>query len=126
MSDAKQAARTDAAEDELYGEQRGDELLEHLRTSEGRRAALADARRKLERDRARGSTDAEMADGTQSACVELELDPETIVARVQARRGWEREVQASARGASSRPGGPNSALAVCAAAGDWSGDWRRS
>ena len=62
----KEAARIDAAEDELYGEQRGDELPEQLRTSEGRRAALADARRKLERDRAKGSTEAEMADGTQS------------------------------------------------------------
>ena len=72
----KEAARIDAAEDELYGEQRGDELPEQLRTSEGRRAALADARRKLERDRAKGSTDAEMADGTHSAGVELELDPE--------------------------------------------------
>src|SRR5215204_3174957 len=71
----KEAGRIDAAEDELYGEQRGDELPEHLRTSEGRRAALADARRKLERDRARGSTDAEIADGTHSAAVELELDP---------------------------------------------------
>ena len=36
----KEAARIDAAEDELYGEKRGDELPEHLRTSEGRRAAL--------------------------------------------------------------------------------------
>jgi hypothetical protein len=89
----KEAARIDAAEDELYGEQRGDELPEHLRTSEGRRAALADARRTLERDRAKGSTDAEMADGTQSPGVELELDPEAIVAPVQGRRGWEREAQ---------------------------------
>jgi hypothetical protein len=76
----KQAARIDAAEDELYGERRGDELPEHLRTSEGRRAALADARRKLERDRAKRSADAEMADGTQSPGVELELDLEVIVA----------------------------------------------
>jgi transposase len=89
----KEAARIDAAEDELYGEQRGDELPEQLRTSEGRRAALADARRKLERDRAKDSTDAEMADGTQAAGVELELDPEAIVARVQGRRGWEREAR---------------------------------
>ena len=51
----KGAARIDAAEDEdeLYGEQRGDELPEQLRISVGRRAALADARRKLERDRAK-------------------------------------------------------------------------
>ena len=34
-----------------------------------------------------------MADGTQSPGVELELDPEVIVARVQGRRGWEREAQ---------------------------------
>jgi hypothetical protein len=76
----KEAARIDAAEDELYGEQRGDELPEQLRTSEGRRAALTDARRKLERDRAKGSTDAEMADLTQSPGVALELDREVIVA----------------------------------------------
>jgi hypothetical protein len=31
----KEAARIDAAEGELYGEQRGDELPEQLRTSEG-------------------------------------------------------------------------------------------
>src|SRR5215210_9049990 len=61
----KQAARIDAAEDELYGEQRGDELAEHLRTSEGRRAALQEAKRKLERDRdrAKASTDSETAAG---------------------------------------------------------------
>jgi transposase len=35
-----EAAETDRREDELYGEARGDELPERLRTSEGRRAAL--------------------------------------------------------------------------------------
>ena len=34
------AARIDAAEDELYGDARGDELPEQLRTGEGRRAWL--------------------------------------------------------------------------------------
>ena len=35
-----EAAETDRREDELYGEARGDELPEQLRTSGGRRAAL--------------------------------------------------------------------------------------
>jgi transposase len=48
----KEAGEIDAAEDELYGEARGDELPEHLRTSEGRRAALKDAKQKLETERA--------------------------------------------------------------------------
>ena len=39
-----EAAETDRREDELYGEARGDELPEHLRTGEGRRAALRAAR----------------------------------------------------------------------------------
>jgi len=32
----KEAGRIDREEDELYGEERGDELPEHLRTAEGR------------------------------------------------------------------------------------------
>jgi len=112
----KEAARIDAAEDELYGEKRGDELPEHLRTSEGRRAALADARRKLERDRAKGSTAAEMADGAQSPGVALKLDPEVIVARVQGRRGWEREAQHQLEEHRRVQVDPISALSVCAAA----------
>ena len=46
----KEAGDIDAAEDELYGDARGDELPEHLRTREGRRAALAEAKQKLERE----------------------------------------------------------------------------
>ena len=41
----EEAARIDREEDELYGEARGDELPEHLRTPEGRRAALKEAKR---------------------------------------------------------------------------------
>lgn len=47
----KEAAELDAAEDELYGDARGDELPEHLQTREGRRSALAEAKRKLESER---------------------------------------------------------------------------
>src|SRR4051795_4420242 len=47
----EEAKAIDAAEDELYGEARGDELPEQLRTGEGRRAWLRDARRRLEEQR---------------------------------------------------------------------------
>ena len=47
-----EAARTDAAEDELYGEARGDELPEGLRTSGDRRKWLREARQALEAERA--------------------------------------------------------------------------
>ena len=90
----KEAAAIDAAEDELYGEARGDELPEHLQTSEGRRAALQEARRKLERDRAaNGKTKAATAADARSHPVKIELDPEVIVARTQGREGWLREAR---------------------------------
>ena len=45
------AARIDAAEDELYGEARGDELPEGLRTSGDRRKVLREAKQALEAER---------------------------------------------------------------------------
>src|SRR5258706_6603056 len=48
----EQAIATDAAEDELYGEARGDELPEQWRSGEGRRAWLRDAQKRLEAERA--------------------------------------------------------------------------
>jgi transposase len=47
-----EAARIDAAEDERYGEARGDELPEHLSTRGGRRAWLRGAKQRLEAARA--------------------------------------------------------------------------
>lgn len=47
-----EAGRVDREEDERYGQARGDELPEPLRTREGRRAALAAARDRIERERA--------------------------------------------------------------------------
>src|SRR5829696_8475053 len=47
----EQAGRIDAAEDERYGEARGDELPPELATGEGRRAWLRDAQRRLEEER---------------------------------------------------------------------------
>jgi Transposase DDE domain len=49
----EEAQAVDAAEDELYGDARGDELPEQLRTGEGRRAWLREAKRQLEEQRAR-------------------------------------------------------------------------
>jgi transposase len=47
----EEAKAVDAAEDELYGDARGDELPEQLRTGEGRRAWLREAKRRLEEQR---------------------------------------------------------------------------
>ncbi len=89
----KEAGEVDACEDELYGEARGDELPEHLRTQEGRRAALREAKEKLARERAgRDDTKVKVPD-TQSQGVKLVLDPEAIVARMRGRQGWVREAR---------------------------------
>jgi transposase len=48
----EEAGQIDAAEDELHGPARGDELPEHLTSREGRRAWLREARQRLERERA--------------------------------------------------------------------------
>jgi hypothetical protein len=48
----EEARRTDEAEDELYGEKRGDELPEQLTTEAGRRAWLREAKRRLDQKRA--------------------------------------------------------------------------
>ncbi len=89
----KEAAALDAAEDELYGDARGDELPERLRTSEGRRSALREAKEKLERDRAeKESAETDAACGADAG-VKIELDAEVIVPRVQGREGWLREAR---------------------------------
>jgi hypothetical protein len=85
----KEAGDVDAAEDELYGDARGDELPVALRTPEGRQAALTTAKRKL-RDRA-ANADANRPDDLEAVVAEIELDGEAIVARVQGRKGWLRE-----------------------------------
>ena len=48
----EEAIATDAAEDELYGDRRGDELPPELATGEGRRAWLREAKKRLEAARA--------------------------------------------------------------------------
>jgi transposase len=73
----EEAKAIDAAEDELYGDARGDELPPELATAEGRRAWLA-------RELAAGS-EPDAAGESEAA---HEFDAEQIVARVQGRDGW--------------------------------------
>ena len=51
------ARATDVAEDQQFGEERGDELPERLRTAEGRREFLREAREKLRDQQADGDAD---------------------------------------------------------------------
>jgi hypothetical protein len=88
-----EADRIDREEDELYGDARGDELPEQLRTAEGRRAALREAKRKLEQQRAAKQPAAGSEDCAESRAVLVELDPAQLVDRVQGRRGWLREAR---------------------------------
>jgi transposase len=82
-----EAAAIDAREDELYGDQRGDELPEQLRTREGRRQALREAKERL----AREGHDAAQASADDERSVTVELDPGRFVTRPQGRRAWVRE-----------------------------------
>ena len=86
-----EAKATDEAEDELYGDARGDELPEPLRTREGRREFFRQARER----RAAQDSDADEPSGPESepAAEALELDAELIVARGQGREGWVREAR---------------------------------
>jgi hypothetical protein len=94
-----QAQRIDAEEDELYGDQRGDELPEHLRTAEGRRKALKEAKQKLEQERAaKQEQQSECAAGQtmdtgEDPGVMLQFDQELIVARDDGRQGWLRDAR---------------------------------
>jgi len=82
-----EAAEIDAREDELYGDQRGDELPEQLRTREGRRRALREAKECLARERGRAAE----APHDDEQPVTVELDPGQFVTRPQGRRAWVRE-----------------------------------
>ena len=98
----KEAERIDREEDELYGDARGDELPEHLRTAEGRRAALKAAKRKLEQEREgerqEHSADqqrlpvrepvAPVRDENQAALFCAQLEASGIVTRSSGREGW--------------------------------------
>jgi transposase len=79
---------TDEVEDELYGDARGDELPERLRTPEGRREFFRKARQELRRE----PTEDRDPDGGLPE-PEFAFDEERIVARTQGREGWLREAR---------------------------------
>ena len=87
----KEADRVDAEEDELYGDARGDELPEQLRTPEGRRAALKEAKERLRREREQSDSPGD--ETPDSDPVALVFDQEQIVARDQGREGWLRDAR---------------------------------
>jgi transposase len=76
---------TDAAEDEIYGDARGDELPPELATPEGRRAWL---QRELARDAGQAS---DAGAGSEPQTHEFDLDQ--IVDRAQGRQGSTREAR---------------------------------
>ena len=85
-----EAKAIDQAEDELYGDARGDELPEQLRTREGRREFFRQARERL----AGKDSDADEPSGPEPEPAEqFEFNTERIVARGQGREGWVREAR---------------------------------
>ena len=85
----REAEETDRREDELYDDARGDELPEQLRTAEGRKQALADAKRRIEERKGR-------AVGPEEPEQDVEVDPELVLGR-GGRRGGRREWSRVAR-----------------------------
>ena len=85
-----EAKATDEAEDELYGEARGDELPEQLRTREGRAEFFRQARERRAAARPEDQQP-ELAPEPVSEQDGFEFDVERIVARHQGRQGWTRE-----------------------------------
>jgi transposase len=81
----REAEETDRREDKLYGDARGDELPEPLRTPEGRRAALQEAKRRIEERKGRAVAEDEPAGES------VEVDPSGSVSGEGGRREWSRE-----------------------------------
>jgi transposase len=89
-----EAKAIDEAEDELYGDERGDELPEQLRTREGRAEFFRQAREQAASDApAGGETETGVSEAVADPRVAYEFDTERIVARTQGRQGWSREAR---------------------------------
>jgi transposase len=88
----KEAEETDRREDELFGDARGDEVPEALRTREGRQRAFRKAKRELVAER-EATTDDEEESEAEEPVVTLDLDRERLVNSEQGRRGWQREAR---------------------------------
>ena len=87
----REAEETDRREDELYGEARGDELPEELRTPEGRKAALADAKRRIA-ERKRQAEEGQSREGQApqegQAAEGVVVDPQPLLSGHGGRREW--------------------------------------
>jgi len=89
-----QAKAIDEAEDEFYGDERGDELPEQLRTREGRAEFFGQAREQTVREEpAGGETETGVSEAVADPRVAYEFDSERIVARTQRRQGRSREAR---------------------------------
>jgi transposase len=88
-----EATATDEAEDRLHGQTRGDELPEQLRTPQGRREFLADAKRKRQSDDGESPAPELEPEPQPVAEDEFEFDAQRIVDRVQGREGWLRDAR---------------------------------
>jgi transposase len=84
-----EAIETDAAEDELYGEARGDELPEELRTREGRAEFFRRIREQQSAEQARDEP--ELLPEPDKPDEDFRFDVAQIIARHQGRDGWTRE-----------------------------------
>src|SRR5215203_4979247 len=85
----EEAKAVDAAEDELYGDARGDELPEQLRTGGGRRAWLREAKRQLEQQRAEQARPVARDRGKRLKEAKRRLDEE-LWSELRANRAYER------------------------------------
>jgi transposase len=102
----REAEEVDRQEDELYGDDRGDELPEQLRSPESRRQALADAKRRLA-ERKRRPADDEVKPEPEK----LEMDLEAaVLSRPVLRRGgrieWLRVARRELEAHRTRQGAP--------------------
>ena len=84
----EEAKAVDAAEDELYGDARGDDLPDQLRTGEGRRAWLREAKRQLERQRAEEARPVRRNRGKRLKEAKRRLDEE-LWTEMRANRAYE-------------------------------------
>jgi hypothetical protein len=92
-----EARAVDEAEDELYGQARGDELPEQLRTREGRAEFFGRVREERaagqEQDTSKLADDRPAEEPAADPQAGYEFEAERIVARVQGREGWSREAR---------------------------------
>jgi transposase len=102
-----EAAETDAREDELYGDRRGDELPEHLRTTRERREWIERARRELEAEREQrpvpSSRPERLAEGKRRLEEEHRIERQAAEAYAVQRLGREREAAEQGRRPKGRP-----------------------